>query len=64
MIVERKTSQRKCGPGGRRLTKIQEATSLENLWPEVWSKMGEAAQKKEKQKDGETRSQNSTLLGV
>ena len=34
---------------GRRLTKIQATTRPENFWPEVWSKMGEAAQKKEKQ---------------
>ena len=34
---------------GRRLTKIQATARPENLWPEVWSKMGEAAQKKEEQ---------------
>ena len=34
---------------GERLTKIQATTRPENLWPEVWSKMGKAAQKKEKQ---------------
>ena len=33
---------------GRRLTKIQATTRPENLWPEVWFKMGKAAQKKEK----------------
>ena len=32
-----------------RLTKIQTPTKPENLWPEVWSKMRKAAQKKEKQ---------------
>ena len=29
--------------------KIQATTRPENLWPEVWSKMGKAAQKEEKQ---------------
>ena len=34
---------------GERPTKIQTTTRPENLWPEVWSKMGKAAQKREKQ---------------
>ena len=34
---------------GWRLTKFQATTRPENLWPEVWSKMGKAAQKREKQ---------------
>ena len=37
-----------CGPG-ERLTKIQANTRPEKLWPEVWSKMGKAAQEREKQ---------------
>ena len=35
---------------GERLTTIQATTRPENLGPDVWSKMGKAAQKKEKQK--------------
>ena len=34
---------------GKRLTKNQATTRPENLWPDVWSKMGKAARKKEKQ---------------
>ena len=34
---------------GRRLTQIQATTRLENLWTEVWSKMGKAAQMEGKQ---------------
>ena len=34
---------------GRRLTIIQATARSENLWPEVWSKMGKAAQKNERQ---------------
>ena len=40
-----------CGPR-RRLTKIQATTRLEHLWPENWSRMSEAAQRKEKQQMG------------
>ena len=36
------------GPG-KRLTKIQATTRPENVWPEVWTKIGKAAQKREKQ---------------
>ena len=32
----------------RRLTKIQAATRPDHLWPEVWSDMSKAAQKKGK----------------
>ena len=32
-----------------RLTKIQATTIAENVWPEVWTKIGKAAQKREKQ---------------
>ena len=38
---------------GRRLTTIQATTRPENLWPEVWSKIGKAAQKREKARMGE-----------
>ena len=31
------------------LTKIQATARLVNLWPEIWSKMRKAAEKKEKQ---------------
>ena len=34
---------------GRRLTKIQATTRPENVWPEVWTKIGKAAQKRKKQ---------------
>ena len=34
---------------GRRHTKIQATTRLDFLWPEIWSGMSKAAQKKEKQ---------------
>ena len=37
-----------CGPG--RLTKIPATAKPENVWPEVWTKTGKAAQKREKQK--------------
>ena len=34
---------------GRRLTTTQTTTRRENVWPEVWTKIGKATQKKEKQ---------------
>ena len=37
-----------CGPG-ERLTKNQATTGPDHVWPEVWSNMGKAAQKKEHQ---------------
>ena len=33
---------------GERLTKIQATARPENVWPEVWTKIGKAAQKREK----------------
>ena len=45
---------------GERPTKNQATTRPENLWSEVWSKMGKAAQKKGK--NGRTRRKNSTML--
>ena len=46
---------------GERLTKVQTTTRLENVLPGVWTKIGKAAQNREKQ-EGKTRSQNSTML--
>ena len=34
---------------GRRLTKIQATTRPDHVWPEVWTKIGKAAQNREKQ---------------
>ena len=34
---------------GRGLTKIQATTRPDHVWPEVWAKIGEAAQNREKQ---------------
>ena len=34
---------------GERLAKVQTTTRPDHVWPEVWTKMGKAAQKKEKQ---------------
>ena len=36
-----------CGPG--RLTKIQTTSRPDHVWPEVWTKIGKAAQNREKQ---------------
>ena len=38
-----------CMWSGRRLTKIQATTRPDYLWPEIWTDMSKAAQKKEKQ---------------
>ena len=46
----------------RETDKIQATTRLENVWLEVWTKIGKAAQKREKSKNGQTRSQNSIML--
>ena len=37
-----------CGPV-RRLTKIQTTTRPDHVWPKVWTQIGKAAQKREKQ---------------
>ena len=37
-----------CGPG-ERVTKIQTTTRPDYVWPEVWTKIGKAAQNREKQ---------------
>ena len=34
---------------GERLTNIQSTTTPDHIWPEVWTKIGEAAQNREKQ---------------
>ena len=34
---------------GERLTKVQATTRLDNVWPDAWTKIGKAAQKREKQ---------------
>ena len=34
---------------GKRLNTIQATTRPENVWPEVWAKIGKAAQKREKE---------------
>ena len=34
---------------GRRLTKIQTTTRPDHVWPEFWTKIGNAAQNREKQ---------------
>ena len=34
---------------GGRLTKIQTTTRPDHIWPEVWSRIGKPAQKREKQ---------------
>ena len=47
---------------GRRLTKIQPTTRPENVWPEVWTRIVKAAQKREKQESVQWRSQNSRML--
>ena len=46
---------------GGRLTKIQATTRPDDVWPEVRTKIGEAAQNREN-KNGKTRSQSSTML--
>ena len=34
---------------GERLTKVQTTTGPDHVWPEAWTKIGQAAQKREKQ---------------
>ena len=40
-----------CGPGGGSQT-LQATTRPDHLWPEIWSGMSEAAQRKEKSING------------
>ena len=47
---------------GKRLTKIQATTRPDHVWPEVWTKIGKAAQI-EKNKNGQKKKQSSTTLG-
>ena len=42
---------------GGRLTKGQGTTGPDNVWPKVWTQIGNAAQKREKTKNGQRRSQ-------
>ena len=42
---------------GERLTKMQMTTRPDNVWPEVWTQIGKAAQKNEKNKNGHINSQ-------
>ena len=47
--IERKNLPKDiCGPGVR-LTKVQSTTRPDHGWPEVWTKIGKAAQNREKQ---------------
>ena len=46
---------------GKRLTKVQTTARQDHVWPEVWTQIGNAAQNPEN-KNGKTRSQNSTML--
>ena len=43
---------------GERLTEIQITTRPDHIWPEAWTRTGEAAQKKN---NGQSRSQNSRM---
>ena len=47
-LLKEKPPKGSMWPGGRP-TKIQATTRPENVWPDVWTKVGKAAQKKEKQ---------------
>ena len=42
-------------------TQIQATTQLENVWPEVWTKMGRPLSRK-KRNNGQTRNQRSIML--
>ena len=48
LYLKRNLQRDVCGPG-ERLTKIQATTRPDYLWPETWSGMSKAAQKKKKQ---------------
>ena len=61
-FIKRKTSQGQIW-SGERLTKVQTTTRPDHVWPDVWSKIGKAAQDREKTRiEKKTRSQNSTML--
>ena len=47
---------------GERLTRKQNTSRLASLWPDMWTRMSDAAKKKQN-KDGPSRSQNSTMPG-
>ena len=48
-VIDRKNLQREYMWSGRRLTKIQTTTRPDYVGPEVWTKIGKAAQNREKQ---------------
>ena len=48
-VIERETSQRIYVVRWERLTKVQTTTRPNHVWPEVWLKIGKAAQNREKQ---------------
>ena len=48
--------------GCRRLTKIQTTTRPDHVWPEVWAKIGKAAQNRDKQEWAKEKKQNLTML--
>ena len=56
------TSPKGCMWSGERLTKIQTTTRPDHVWPEVWTKIGEAAQNREKQKWAKEKPMNLFLL--
>ena len=43
------------------LTKIQTTTRPDHVWPEIWTKIGKAAQNREK-RNGQKQNQGSTML--
>ena len=48
-FIEKRNLQKGFLWSGSRLTNIQASTTPENVWPEVWTKIGNAAQNREKQ---------------
>ena len=59
--IEKETSKTIYLVPGRRPTIFQATTRQDKVWPEVWTKIGKSAQKRENQY-GRMRSQNSTTL--
>ena len=56
---KRHLHKEKCG---ERLTEIQTTTRPDHFWPEAWSRIGKAAQKKNK--NGQLRKRNSKMPGI
>ena len=48
---------------GLRLTKVQTTARPDHVWSEVWTKIGEAAQNREKQEWAKKKNQSSIMLG-